>query len=174
MSRRPPNSLRNTRKHSVRCIDCSTQMLPQFASAERPWTTAAVLRIPGRGNDGALCFTCGNKRRALLGLPVEQDDSQASKAKCESPVPADPIEAEVKKVRINKREHAWKVSTLQSLIVKWKDHIAYDEYKNREMDLKKWVVLVNDKKISPDEFNSLPVADGDEISILAGCLLHPF
>jgi len=174
MSRRPPNSLRNTRKHSVRCIDCSTQMLPQFASAERPWTTAAVLRVPGRSNDGALCFDCGNKRRALLGLPVVQDPGELLKDNRDRRVPADQIETTRKKIRVNRREHEWTVGTLHSLIAKWKDHVAYDEYKNREMDLKKWVVIVNDRKISPEEFNSFPVADGDEISIVSGVLLHPF
>jgi len=136
--------------------------------------TAAALRLPGRINDGALCFECGNKRRALLGLPVEQDDREVLKGKCDRPVPAGPIEAAQRKVCINKREHTWEVSTLYSLIAKWKDHYAYDEYKNRDMDLRKWVVLVNDRQISPEEFSSLPVVDGDKISIMSGCMLHPY
>jgi len=169
--RRPSTSIRNTRKHFVRCVDCSTQTLPQHASKEKPWTTAVVLRIPGRINDGALCFACGNKRRALLGLPVEEEQSERLKVESS---PAGSIETARKKVRINKREHTWEVSTLDSLIAKWNDYRCYDEYKNREMDLRKWIVRVNGQQIPPNEFSSLRVADGDDISIVAGCLLHPF
>jgi len=172
--RRPSTSIRNTRKHYVKCVDCGTQTLPQNASGERSWTLAAALRIDGRINDGALCFECGNKRKVLLGVPVPQDESKVVKGKFDRPAPAGPIQATLKKIRVNKREHAWEVSTIHSLLLKWKDHYAYDEYKNRELDLKKWVVLVNAKQISPDEYSSLPVGDGDEICILSGCLLHPF
>jgi hypothetical protein len=170
--RRPSTTIRNTRKHFVRCVDCSTQTLPQHASAQRPWATAAALRIPGRNNEGALCFECGNKRKALLGLTVEQDDNRVLETKRHRP--SCPIETAPRRVRVNKREHTWEVGSLHSLIAKWKDVYAYSEYKNREMDLKKWVVLVNNKQISPEDFGSMPVVDGDEISIVSGCLLHPF
>lgn len=172
--RRPSTTIRNTRKHFVRCVDCNTQTLPQHASKERPWTTAVALRIPGRNNDGALCFECGNKRRALLGLPLEQVPGEGLKEMCVCPVPAAPIEAAQKNVRINKQEQTWEVSTLDSLIAKWNNHYAHDEYKHREMDLKKWIVFVNGRQISSDEFPSVPVTDGDEISITPGVLLHPF
>jgi hypothetical protein len=172
--RRPSISIRNTRKHYLKCVDCGTQTLPQNASGERPWTTAAALGISGRVNDGGLCFKCGNKRRVLLGLPVELDNSETLKNTCDRPVTAGPIEATLKRIRINKREHAWEVSTIHSLLLKWKDQYAYDEYKHREMDLKKWVVRVNERQIPPDEYSSLAVGDGDEISILSGALLHPF
>lgn len=172
--RRPSTSIRNTRKHYVKCVDCGIQTLPQNASMERPWTMAAALRIGDRINDGALCFECGNKRRALLGLPVELDSGENLKSKHDRPVPDVPIETAHRKVRINKRELSWEVSSLESLIAKWKDHYAGDEYKDREMDLKKWIVKVNDRQVSPDDFRFLPVADGDDISIVSGCLLHPF
>jgi hypothetical protein len=172
--RRPSTSIRNTRKHYLKCVDCGTQTLPQNASGERPWTATAALRISGRINDGVLCFECGTKRRVLLGLPVERNGSEVVEEKCDRPVPVGPIQATLKKIRVNKREHAWEVSTIHSLLLKWKDQYAYDEYKSRDMDLKKWVVRVNERQISPDEYSSLPVGDGDEISIVSGCLLHPF
>ncbi|HVP65043.1 MAG TPA: hypothetical protein VMT82_09115 [candidate division Zixibacteria bacterium] len=174
MSRRPSTSIRNTRKHFVKCVDCNTQTLPQNASKERPWTTAVVLRIPGRINDGALCFECGNNRRALLGLPVEQDDREIEKSNSERQVPVGLSGAAPKQIRINKREQTWEVSTLKTLITKWTDHYSFDDYKNREVDLRKWVVFVNGRQIHSEEFNSLPVADGDDISITPGVLLHPF
>jgi hypothetical protein len=158
----------------VKCVDCGTQTLPQNASGERPWTAAAALRISGRINDGTLCFECGKKRRVLLGLPVEQDNSKVLEEKRDRPVPAGPVEATLKKIRINKREHTWEVGTIRSVLLKWQDHHAYDEYKNREMDFKKWVVLVNERRVPLEEFNSMPVADGDDICIVSGCLLHPF
>jgi hypothetical protein len=158
----------------VKCVDCGTQTLPQNASGERSWTLAAALRIDGRINDGVLCFECGNKRKVLLGVPVPQDESKVVKGKCDRPVPAGPIETARRRFRINKREHVWEVSTLESLMVKWKDHYADDEYKDREMDLRKWIIRLNDRQVLPEEFGSLPVSDGDEISILAGRLLHPY
>jgi sulfur carrier protein ThiS len=172
--RRPSTTIRNTRKHFVRCVDCNTQTLPQHASKERPWTTAAVLRIPGRNNEGALCFECGHKRRVLLGLHVEQDMEAAVRCNCDRPFAIGPTEAAQKNVRINKREQTWTVSTLDTLIAKWNHHYAHDQYKNRDMDLKKWVVFVNGQQIPSDQFNSVPITDGDEISITPGVLLHPF
>jgi thiamine biosynthesis protein ThiS len=165
MSQRPLTSFRNTRKHFVKCVDCGCQTLPQNASKERPWSAAASLYVASRVNDGALCFSCANKRRALLGLPAEQDNGDL-KSECELPVLAPANESTLKTIRVNEREYTWNVTTLESLIEKWKDQYFYDEHK--KVDSRWWRVVVNDEVIPADDFSSVPISDGDEISIVLG------
>jgi hypothetical protein len=167
MSERPSPALRNQRKHFVKCVDCSCQMLPQNAPRERPWAAAATLYISGRVNDGSLCFKCSNNRRELLGLPVEKEaDSGSSKADCGRLEIAPASAATPKKININKREYAWDVSTLDSLIVKWREQQFYEEYKNP--DVRWWLVVINERSIPPVDFGSVQISDGDEISIVLG------
>jgi len=164
MSQRPPTSFRNTRKHFLKCVDCGCQTLPQNASKER-WGAAASLYINGHLNDGALCFQCGNKRRALLGLPAEQDGGETVTS-YDRPVLAPANETLLKKVRVNEQEYSWNVSTLGSLIDKWKDQFFYAEYK--KVDTRWWRVVVNHRCIPAQDFSSVPISDGDEISIVMG------
>jgi len=167
MSKRPSPALRNQRKRFVKCVDCGRQMLPQNAPKERPWAAAATLSISGRVNDGALCFKCSNNRRELLGLPVEKEaDSDSSKDDCGRPEIAPASVAAPKKIHINKREYVWDVSTLDSLIVKWREEQFYEEYKN--LDVRWWLVIINDRSIQPADFDSVQISDGDEISIVPG------
>ena len=165
MSQRPPTSFRNTRKHFVKCVDCGCQTLPQNASKERPWSAAASFYVVSRVNDGTLCFSCANKRRTLLGLPVEQSNGDLT-SECERSVLAPAHESMLKIIRVNEREYTWNVTTLESLIEKWEDQYFYDEHK--KVDCRWWRVVVNDAVISADDFSSVPISDGDEISIVLG------
>ena len=160
MSECPSSMLRNTRKHFVKCVDCGCQRLPQNASKERHWTAAASLYISGGVNDGALCFTCANKRRETLGLPVEKEHGEVV-----SPTPV--CETKLKTVRINTREYSWNVSTLESLLTKWRDE-SLGTFKN--MEIKLWLVAVNDEIIPATSFGSMPVSDGDTIFIAMGAV----
>jgi hypothetical protein len=164
MSQRPPASFRNTRKHFLKCVDCGCQTLPQDASKER-WGAAASLYINGYLNDGALCFQCWSKRRALLGLPAEQDGSETLTS-YDRQVLAPANETLLKKVRVNEQEYSWNVSTLGSLIDKWKDQFFYAEYK--KVDTRWWRVVINHRCIPAQDFSSVPISDGDEISIVMG------
>ncbi len=159
MSECPSSTLRNTRKHFVKCVDCDCQTLPQNAAKERPWAAAASLYISGRVNDGALCFNCANKRRGLLGLPLEKEVTRS-----ESPAPK--CEATLKKVRINTQEYAWEISTLESLLRKWRDECLAKSF--RKMEIKYWIVAVNNEIVFATDFSSTPISDGDEISIVLG------
>ena len=166
MSECPSSTLRNTRKQFVKCVDCGCQTLPQNASKERPWAAAASLYLRGRVNDGALCFKCANKRRGLLGLPLEKEPDSTSKAECghADVPPASP--ATPKKIRINKQEYTWDVSTLDSLFARWKEQQFYEKYKN--LDASWSLVIVNNRSIPAINFSSVPVSDGDEIFIVLG------
>lgn len=164
MSQRPPTSFRNPRKHFLKCVDCGRQTLPQNASKER-WGAASSLYISGHLNDGALCFQCGNRRRALLGLPAEQD-SDETLTSYDRPVLAPANETLLKKVRVNEQEYSWNVRTLGSLIDKWKDQFFYAEYK--KVDTRWWRVVVNHRCIPAQDFSWVPISDGDEISIVMG------
>ena len=165
MSQQPLTALRNTRKHFLRCVDCGCQTLPQHASEKRPWAAAASLHIAGCVNHGALCFNCANRRRALLGRPVEQN-GPVTKSGFQPVGPASAGEATLKTVRVNQQEYAWKITTLASVIERWKDHCFYEEHK--KIDSRWWRVVVNDVVISAKDFGSLPICDGDEISIVLG------
>ena len=161
MSECPSSSLRNTRKHFVKCVDCVCQTLPQNASKEQPWAAAASLYISGRVNDGALCFNCANKRRGLLGLPLEKEVTATEG-------PASTCQATLKKVRINTRECSWEVSTLESLLTKWCDECFPKNFKDKDMRL--YIVAVNNNVIPASNFNSMPISDGDEIIIVVGAI----
>ena len=127
---------------------------------------ASSLYVANRVNDGVVCFSCANKRRALLGLPVEQHEGDL-KTECESPVLAPPAnESKLKTIRVNEQEYTWNVTVLESLIEKWKDQYLYDEHK--KIDSRWWRVVVNGTVISGDKFSSLPICDGDEVSIVLG------
>lgn len=155
MSECPSSTVRNTGKHFVKCVDCRCQTLPQNAS---PWTAASTLYISGRVNDGALCFNCANKRRGALGLPLVET-SESARPVCE---------ATLKRVRINQREYSWEVSTLDSLLTKWRDESLSKTFKKR--DIANFVVCVNKKLIIAPKFSSVTISDGDEIMIAAGAV----
>ena len=165
MIQRPPTSFRNPRKHFLKCVDCGRQTLPQNASRERPWSAGASLHVAGRVNDGALCFQCANKRRALLGLPVEQNDGDL-KSDCRRPVLGSANASTPKTIRINDREYTWKVTTLEALIGEWQRQYFYEEYK--PLDSRWWRVLVNQRCVPADDFASVAICDGDDISIVMG------
>ncbi len=160
MSECPSTTLRNTRKHFVKCVDCGCQTLPQNASKDRRWAAAASLSISGGVNDGALCFNCANKRRETLGLPLEKEHGEVV-----SPTPV--CETKLKNVRINTREYSWNVSTLESLLTKWRDE-CLRSFRNRE--IKFWLVAVNDEVIPATSFSSMPISDGDTIFIAMGAV----
>jgi sulfur carrier protein ThiS len=161
MSESPSVTLRNTRKHFVKCVDCGCQTLPQNASKERPWAAAASLYISGRVNDGALCFNCANKRRGLLGLPLEKEVTPTE-------APAYTRQATLKKVRINRREYTWELSTLESLLTKWLDECFSKSFRNK--DSRSLLVAVNNTVIPASHLSSMPISDGDEITIVAGMI----
>ena len=165
MSERPLTSFRNTRKHFVKCVDCGHQTLPPHASEGRPWSAAATLHIRGRVNDGALCFNCANRRRALLGRSVERDRTDSTSG-VQPLVPAHTNESTLKTIRVNKQGYRWNVTSLESLIEKWKEQYFYEEHK--KVESRWWRVVVNDAVISAKDFSSVPISDGDEISIVLG------
>ena len=161
MSECPSTTQRNTRKTFVKCVDCGCQTLPQNASKERPWAAAASLYISGRVNDGALCFNCANRRKGLLGLPLEKEVAQTK-----GPFPR--CEATLKKVRINSRECAWELSTLESLLTKWLDECFPKNFRSKDSRL--LLVAVNSTVIPASNFSSTPISAGDEIIIMAGAV----
>jgi hypothetical protein len=125
---------------------------------------AASLYINGHLNDGALCFQCGNKRRELLGLRAEQDGDETLTS-YDRPVLAPANETLLKKVRVNEQEYSWNVRTLGSLNDKWKDQFFYAEYKKVDT---RWWRVVSHRCIPAQDFSSVPISDGDEISIVMG------
>jgi sulfur carrier protein ThiS len=155
MSECPSSTLRNTRKHFVKCVDCHCHTLPQNASA---WTAASTLYLSGRVNDGALCGNCANKRREALGLPVVGESSR----------PAPACDPKMKTVRVNRREYTWEVSTLESVLAKWRDE--YPNPRVKKMELARFVVTVNTKLILAADFSSTTISDGDEIVVSAGAV----
>jgi sulfur carrier protein ThiS len=162
MSERPSPALRNQRKRFVKCVDCNRRMLPQNASRERPWATAAALYVKGRVNDGALCFDCANRRRTLLGAPLERDPAQT-----EGPSPG--CEPALKKVSVNGREYSWEIGALESLMTKWLEERFPEKAKN--MDGRLLFVTVNDVVVPGRDFSSTPISDGDKVTIMVGALL---
>ena len=151
----------NTRKQFLRCADCGCQTLSQNVSQERPWAAAASLYVSGRVNDGALCFDCANNRRAWLGLPPAREP-----ARTEGQAPA--CEARVKKVRINTQEYSWEIGTLESLLTKWRDGYSPKSLRNR--DIKLLLAAVNDVVIPARKFGSVPIFEGDAVTIVAGAI----
>lgn len=159
MSESPSSMLRNTRKHFLKCVDCGGQTLPQYASKEHPWSAAASLYVRGRVNDGALCFSCATKRKETLGLPVENEHNETIFPVCET---------KLKRVRINTHEYCWEISTLESLLDKWRGECLGPSFKYRSMKL--WLVAINHEIIPPTSFVSRPVSDGDSIFIAMGAI----
>jgi thiamine biosynthesis protein ThiS len=145
----------------VKCVDCGCQTLPQNAPKDRPWAAAASLYITGQINDGALCFTCANKRRGVLGLPLEKEVGHTEG-------PAFTCEARLKKVRINAQAYSWEVSTLESLLTKWLDERFPKSFRTK--DSRFLIVAVNDTVIPASNFSSMPISEGDEITIAAGAV----
>jgi thiamine biosynthesis protein ThiS len=161
MSESPSSTLRNKRKHFVKCVDCGCQTLPQNASKERPWAAAASLYMSGHFNDGALCFNCANKRRGVLGLALEREDTHTEG-------PAFTCDATLKKVRINAQEYSWEVGTLESLLMKWLDECFPKNFRSKDSRL--LLVAVNGTVIPASHFSSMPISEGDEITIVAGAV----
>ena len=166
MSERPSTLLRNQRKHYVKCVDCGCQTLPQNAPREQPWAAAAALYMGGRINDGALCSGCATKRRELLGLPGDDGrDCGTPKDKGGRAAFVPASAATPRRIRINKREYTWDVSTLEALILRWREQF-YEDHQN--LDAGWWLVTMNDRRIPASDFRSVPISDGDEIFIVLG------
>jgi sulfur carrier protein ThiS len=97
----------------------------------------------------------------LLGLPLEEKPSRT-----DSPAPK--CEAPLKKVRINTQEYTWGISTLESLLRKWRDACSPESFRNQ--DIRFLLVAVNDMVIPARSFSSMPISDGDEITIVRGAI----
>ena len=159
-------TLRNSRKQFVKCVDCGCQTLPHNASQAGTWSAAASLCISGRVNEGVLCPSCANARREILGLPLD-----ASRTPRNLPAAACPavLLATVKTVRINGQEYRWEIGSLESLVVQW--CAAVFPRSVVEQGIKFLLVSVNDDLIRTKDFGSIPIADGDEITIVTGSRL---
>jgi thiamine biosynthesis protein ThiS len=97
----------------------------------------------------------------LLRLPLEKEPTRTE-------VPAPKCEATLKKVRINTQEYSWEISTLASLLTKWRDECSPEFFGNN--DIRLFIVAVNDNVIPASNFSSMPISDGDEIMIVAGLI----
>jgi hypothetical protein len=107
------------------------------------------------------------KRRELLALPAEKGPhSDTLKRECGRVEFAAAGAGTPKKIRSNKREYIWDVSTLDSLIVKWREQQFYEKYK--DLDAGWSLVVINNKSIPANAFSSVPISNGDEISIVLG------
>jgi thiamine biosynthesis protein ThiS len=71
-------------------------------------------------------------------------------------------------VRINTQEYSWEISTLESLLTKWRDECSPKSFRNR--DIKLLLVAVNNTVIPASHFSPMPISDGDEITIVAGMI----
>lgn len=151
----------NERKRFVKCVDCGCQTLPRSARTAGQWAAAAALYTNGRVNEGALCPQCANRRRLALGLDAVKAPCNRMAEGCAPTATAMP-----KRVTINKQEYAWELTTLDSLIVKWKEQHLDEKYRN--LDPSWWLVVVNDQAIAAGDFASVPISDGDAVSIVLG------
>jgi thiamine biosynthesis protein ThiS len=97
----------------------------------------------------------------LLGLPLEKEVTRTEG-------PFSTCEPTLKKVRINRREYTWEISTLESLLTKWLDECFPKSFRN--MDSRSLLVAVNNTVIPASNFSSMPISDGDEIMIVAGAI----
>jgi len=97
----------------------------------------------------------------LLGLPLEKEVTRS-----ESPAPK--CEATLKKVRIDTQEYNWEISTLESLLRKWRDECSPESFRNQ--DIRFFLVAVNDTVIPAGSFRSMLISDGDEITIVRGAI----
>lgn len=161
MSEYPSSVLRNARKHFLKCVDCGCQTLPLSVSKQCPWSAAASLYSSGSVNEGALCFDCANKRREKLGLQVEKEHADVVS-------PASGCEKKLRRVHINTHECDWEISTLESLLIKWREEGQVWGFRNRDMKL--WLVAVNDQIIPASNFGSTPISEGDQIFIAMGAV----
>jgi molybdopterin converting factor small subunit len=153
--------MRNTRKHYLKCVDCGCQTLPRNATEQRPWTAAGLLRIVGHINDGPLCFICANERRRTLGLPLLTGATVLA-------VAASTGQLTQKHVRINSRDCCWEVDTLESVVARWSEECFPRAFKNKDPRL--LLVAVNNLVIRAKDFNSTPISEGDEITIVVGAI----
>jgi hypothetical protein len=89
----------------------------------------------------------------------------------ERPSPTPACEATLKKVSINRSEYSWVVSTLDSLLTKWRDE-CFPKLKKDDplLTLKNapFIAAVNGKVIPETDFTSTPISDGDAILIVLG------
>jgi sulfur carrier protein ThiS len=74
--------------------------------------------------------------------------------------------ATAKKITVNNQQYTWELTTLDSLIMKWKEHLLDDKF--RSLDASWWLVVVNGRPVPAARCSSVPVSDGDEISIILG------
>ena len=94
-------------------------------------------------------------------MPLEQEVTRT-----EGPAPT--CESTLKKVRINTQEYSWKIGTLESLLTKWRDECILERFRNK--DIRSFIVAINDKVIPASSFSSMPISNGDEITIVAGLI----
>jgi thiamine biosynthesis protein ThiS len=97
----------------------------------------------------------------LLGLPLEKDPTRTETS-------GYTCQATLKKVHINTQEYGWEISTLATLLTKWRDECSPEFFRNNDITL--FIVAVNDKVIPAKNFSSMPISDGDEITIAAGMI----
>jgi hypothetical protein len=81
---------------------------------------------------------------------------------------ASPRQATQKNVRINSRERRWEISTLESLVAKWRDERFPKTFQNKDPRL--LLVAVNNNLIRVNEFSSMPISHGDGITIVVGAI----
>jgi thiamine biosynthesis protein ThiS len=71
-------------------------------------------------------------------------------------------------VRINAQEYSWEVSTLESLLTKWLEECFPKSFRTKDSRL--LLVAVNDTVVPASNFSSMPISEGDEITIAAGAV----
>jgi hypothetical protein len=103
----------------------------------------------------------------LLGLPAEQEPASGTPKGQGGRAEFGPAStAAPKKIRINKQEYTWDVSTLDSLVAKWRERQCYEQHKTPDAS---WsLVVINNRTIPAIDFSSVPISDGDEIFIVLG------
>ena len=74
----------------------------------------------------------------------------------------------LKKVSINTHEYYWEISTLESLLRKWREECFGSGSNDRSVKL--WLVALNDEIIPAARFSSVAVSDGDAVFIAMGAL----
>jgi molybdopterin converting factor small subunit len=74
----------------------------------------------------------------------------------------------MKTVRVNRREYTWEISSLESVLAKWRD--AYPNPRVKKTEIARFLVTVNTKLILAADFSSTPISDGDEIVIMPGAI----
>jgi hypothetical protein len=74
-------------------------------------------------------------------------------------------ETTLKRVRINRQEQCWEISTLESLLARWREECSPGSLRDRDS---RWLLVAVNKKVISQDFGSTPVSDGDEIVIAMG------